>query len=397
MSRMIPTNNFNDPAEPDRILHVGAPNIGDRETFDRLVDEIFERRWFTNSGAVVKEFESKLCDYLGVKHCITVCNATIGLQLVCRALHLTGEVILPAWTFVATAHAVQWEGLQPVFADVDLRTHTINPKQAETLITDKTSAILGVHLWGNPCDTARLQQIADDHDLRIFYDAAHAFGCGHRNRMVGNFGDCEVFSFHATKFFNTFEGGAIATNDDDLAQKLSLMKNFGFESMDRVVHLGTNAKMNEVSAAMGLSMFARLEQTLSDNRRNYDRYRKQLGNLSGLRVFAYDPTAETNWQYVVLEIDQSAFGASRDTVMQYLHDNGVRARRYFYPGCHNMEPYRSGQTGPLHDLQNTESLSGKVLCLPTGSAITVADVDRVCRLIKQSVGSKPKGILRVAG
>jgi dTDP-4-amino-4,6-dideoxygalactose transaminase len=368
-------------SQPGNKLHVGRPNLGDRAVFDKLVDEIFERRWFTNNGLVVQEFESKLCDYLGVKHCIPVCNATVGLQLVCHALELTGEVILPAFTFVATAHAVHWEGLKPVFADVDLETHTICPDSVESLITEQTSAIAGVHVWGHPCQTERLDQIADNHGLAVMYDAAHAFGCAQLGKMIGNFGRCEVFSFHATKFFNTFEGGAIATNDDELAEKIRLMTNFGFAGMDNVVTLGTNAKMMEISAAMGLSVFCRLDEILLANQTNYLRYQERLGNTAGLRLYSYDHLERTNWQYIVLEIDESQYGSSRDQVFQRLLDNDVIARRYFFPGCHKMEPYRSLYPDTSDRLENTEMLCQSVLCLPTGSAVSTRGVDRICDLI----------------
>ena len=363
-------------------LHVGRPNTGDRQIFDRLVDQIFDRRWFTNNGQVVQQFERQLCEYLGVRHCIPVCNGTIGLQLACHALKLSGEIIVPAFTFVATPHAVKWEGMEPVFADVDARTHSLCPESARSMITSRTSAILAVHLWGNPCATARLQKLADAHGLRLIYDAAHAFGCSHGGTMIGNFGDCEVFSFHATKFFNTFEGGAIATNDDALAHRIRLMKNFGFESMDQVSHLGTNAKMAEICAAMGISMFARLDQLTSKNKYNYDLYCAHLTNIDGLRVFPLSSQNAANWQYVVIELDTAAFGSSRDDVLQRLHANGIRARRYFYPGCHKMQPYLQDWVHRSDHLINTERLCQRVLCLPTGTSIDETDIAQVCQIIR---------------
>ena len=377
-----PTYRIDQSAESERVLHVGAPNLGDRKYFDKLVNEIFSRRWFTNSGCVVQELESRLRSYLGVKHCIVVCNATVGLQLACHALELTGEVIMPSFTFVATPHAAQWEGLTPVFADVDPKTHTICPKSVESLITPKTSAIIGVHLWGNPCDTAALESLARDRGLAVIYDAAHAFACSGDDQMVGNFGDCEVFSFHATKFFNTFEGGAIATNDDALAERLSLMRNFGFAGMDHVIHLGTNAKMPEICAAMGLSIFERLDEILSKNEFNHQLYQAHLDGVRGVSVLSYEHLTQTNWQYVVVEIDESRFGKSRDDVLKRLHTERIRARRYFYPGCHRMEPYRSQQRNQNLSLENTERLCNRVLCLPTGSAVDESDIDRVCRVLR---------------
>lgn len=367
----------------DEVLHVGAPNVGDRAYFNRMVDQIFERRWFTNDGCVVKELESKLRSFLGVKHCIAVCNATVGLQLAFHALNLSGEVILPSFTFVATPHAAHWERLTPVFADVNPVDHTICPRSVESLITDKTSAIVGVHLWGNPCDTEAIEALAQDRGLAVVYDAAHAFACAGRGQMIGNFGDCEVFSFHATKFFNTFEGGAIATNNDELAERLSLMKNFGFAGMDKVVHLGTNAKMPEICAAMGLSVFSCLDQLRDKNQYNHNLYRAHLEGVSGLRLLTYDHLQQTNWQYVVIEIDEKQFGESRDDVIHRLHAANIRARRYFYPGCHRMEPYGSMARNRDLVLPHTEMLCRRVICLPTGTAIDELDIDRVCKVIRR--------------
>lgn len=367
-----------EPSGTERTLHVGCPNLGDRETFDQLIDGMFQRRWFTNSGMLEKELEAKLAHHLQVKHCIAVCNGTIGLQLACHALDLTGEVIVPSFTFVATPHAVRWEGLSPVFADIDPVTHTICPESVKSLINENTSAIIGVHLWGHPCQTRALQALADKHDLNLIYDAAHAFSCSDGDTMIGNFGDCEVFSFHATKFFNTFEGGAIATNNDELAHRIRLMKNFGFESMDRVIHLGTNAKMAEVCAAMGLSMFEKIDSIKKHNRRNYQTYQSLLCDHPGIRLFPLEHLSEANWQYVVIEIDEHLFGSTRDDVFERLNQNQVRARRYFYPGCHRMVPYDQEHHA---NLDTTESLCQRVLCLPTGTAITPSDIMRVCDLI----------------
>ncbi len=355
--------------------------MGDRQIFDHLVDKMFERKWFSNNGELVQRLEATLAEYLGVRHCILVCNATVGLQIACHALDLSGEVILPAFTFVATAHALQWERIKPVFADVDPITHTICPSSIESKITDQTSAIVGVHLWGTPCDTEAIDQIASRYNLATMYDAAHAFGSKHNGKMVGNFGCCEVFSFHATKFFNTFEGGAITTNDDELASKIRLMKNFGFSGMDNVVHLGTNGKMPEVCAAMGLASFAALDDILAVNRTNFERYQQQLRGAKGLRLIDYTNQEATNWQYIVLEIDADEFGCTRDELLQKLHDENIRARRYFYPGCHRMEPYNTLYPIQRERLPETDRLANRVLCLPTGTSISRDDIDRVCSVI----------------
>jgi dTDP-4-amino-4,6-dideoxygalactose transaminase len=364
-------------------LLVGRPNIGNRETFDRLVDDIFARRWFSNNGQMVQELEKRLCEYLGVKHCIPVCNATIGLQIVCHALGLKGEVLVPAFTFVATPHSVHWEGLEPVFVDIDPHTHLMDTDKAEALITPRTSAILGVHAWGRACYPEKLQEIADRHGLQLYFDAAHAFGCSHGGKKIGNFGRCEVFSFHATKFFNTFEGGAIATNDDELAAKMRLMINFGFTGLDSVVHLGTNGKMSEIHAAMGIACFETIDEIVRTNKAHYDRYRTRLSRLHGVRFLDYDDMEESNFQYIAIEIDASIARASRDEVMNSLHAQEIMVRRYFYPGCHKMEPYASLYRRLSDQLQATDETCEKVLILPNGTGVSPDDVDRVCHAIEE--------------
>ena len=233
--------------------YVGRPNVGNRQRLLERLESMLDRRWFSNNGPLVQEFEEALATYVGVKHCVSMCNATIAMEIAARALDLRGEVIVPAYTFVATAHAFRWQEIVPVFADMDPETHNLAPDSIERLITPKTTAIVGTHVWGRPCAIEAIEAIACRHGLPVMYDAAHAFGCSHRGRMLGGFGRCEVFSFHATKFLNSFEGGAVATNDDALAERMRLMRNFGFQGFDNVIHLGTNGKMTEVCAAMGLT------------------------------------------------------------------------------------------------------------------------------------------------
>jgi len=365
----------------DSKLYVGRPNLGDKKQILAAIEAVLERRWLTNNGPLVQELEARLCDYLGVRHCIPVCNATVGLQVACQAQRLKGEVILPAYTFVATPHSVQWEGLTPVFADIDMATHVMDPDHVESLITERTSAILGVHTWGRPCYPERLQAIADAHGIGLYFDAAHGFGCRHGGRMIGNFGRCEVFSFHATKFFNTCEGGAIATNDDELAERIRLMINFGFSGLDNVVHLGTNGKMSEIHAAMGLACFEVLDEIVATNYRHYEYYRQSLSGLPGIRFYNYDDVEETNYQYIVIEIDEQIVGTSRDALMERMHADGVMARRYFYPGCHRMKPYVTRYPGQTGQVPKTDALCSRVLVLPTGTGVNEEDVERVCGLI----------------
>lgn len=365
-------------------LFVGRPNIGNREKLLSRINDMLDSRWLSNDGVFVQEFEQRLADYLGVKHCIAVCNGTIALELVIKALELKGEVIVPSFTFIATAHALQWQEITPVFGDINPKTHTLDPNKIESLITPRTSGIIGVHVWGQPCDVETLTDITDRHGLKLAFDASHALGCSHRGQMIGNFGGAEVFSFHATKFINSFEGGAIATNDDDLNQKLRLMKNFGFSGFDNVMYLGINGKMSEVSAAMGLTSLESIDEFVAVNRRNYEAYREGLAGLPGIRLFPYNSAEKQNYQYVVAEVDGTEAGISRDLLMKILHAENVIVRRYFYPGCHRMEPYRSyfPHAGLL--LPETEKLASKVLLLPTGTSISEEDIAQICNIIDLS-------------
>ncbi|RPJ61902.1 MAG: dTDP-4-dehydro-6-deoxyglucose aminotransferase [Acidobacteria bacterium] len=369
-----------------RPLHVGSPNLGDRRRLMTRIEDLLNRRWFTNNGPFVREFEQRVAYLVNVRNCVAMCNATKGLELVARALGLHGEVIIPSFTFVATAHALQWQQITPIFCDVDATSHNIDPDCVERMITPKTTGIIGVHVWGRPCNTERLAEIATRRGLTLLFDAAHAFSCTRGGRMIGGFGAAEVFSFHATKFFNTFEGGAVVTNDDALARKLRLMNNFGFSGYDNVIYLGTNGKMNEVCAAMGLTNLECLEDFVETNRRNYRAYRQNLAGVSGVTVIEYDETERCNYQYIVLEIDEKQAGVSRDTLMHLLHAENVLARRYFYPGCHGMEPYHSDFPHWELLLPNTRRLCSRVLSLPNGQAIGESQIQEICSLIKFVLG-----------
>ena len=366
-------------AEP---LYVGRPNIGDRARFLERVNAILDARWLTNDGPYVRELETRIAQLCGVKHCIAMCNATVALEIAIRALDLRGEVIVPSMTFVATAHALQWQNITPVFCDIDPDTLTLDPQRVEALITPRTTGILGVHLWGRACNTNALRALAEKYNLRLLYDAAHAFYTTHDGVMIGNFGQAEIFSFHATKFFNTFEGGAAVTNDDALADKMRLMRNFGFAGYDTVVELGTNAKMSEVSAAMGLTGLESLDAFVAIHRAHYEQYARELRELRGVRVLDYDAGERANYQYVVLDIDAAHSGIARDVLLEMLWAENLRARRYFFPGCHRMEPYRTLYPRAGEHLPVTEKMLERVLVLPTGSAVSADDVHTICQLLR---------------
>ena len=367
------------------VRHVGRPNIGNRKKFHERMDDILDRKWLTNQGRYVQEFEKRIQTFLDVKHCIMTCNGTIAMQIVSRALGLEGEVIMPSFTFIATPHALEWQGINPVFCDIHDKTWNLDPEKIESLITPKTTGVVGVHLWGRACDLERLEAVAKKHRLKLVYDAAHAFGCSSQGRMIGNFGEAEVFSFHATKFLNSFEGGAVVTNNDALAEKVRHMINFGFAGHDKGIYIGTNGKMNEVSAAMGVTNLENFQEVLTVNQRNYRLYRESLEGLAGLRMIDYNSTEKNNYQYVVLAVDQKKTQINADQIASVLHGENVLAKRYFSPACHQQEPYLSRLNPDKTKLSVTESLGQQTLLLPTGTAISPEDIEKIAALLKMII------------
>lgn len=366
-------------------LHVGRPNVGDRESLMRRINAMLDRRWLTNNGPLVQEFEQRIAEIVGAKHVVAMCNATVGLEIAARALELSGEVIVPSYTFVATAHAIQWQGITPVFVDIDPVSHNLDPKRIEESITPRTTGIIGVHVWGRTCETRAIESIAANHDLKIMYDASHAFGCSHNGRMVGTNGSAEVFSFHATKFINCFEGGAVATQDDDLANKMRLMRNFGFSGYDNVIYSGVNGKMSEVCAAMGLTCLDAMSEIVRTNCVNYEAYRKEIDTIPGVGLVEYDITEQNNFQYVVLTVDPKKCALSRDQLLQVLHSHNILARRYFFPGVHRMEPYRSYYPHSHLLLPVTEEVVRQVIVMPTGTEVSSDDIRRIGDILRKAL------------
>ncbi|MCX4193381.1 DegT/DnrJ/EryC1/StrS family aminotransferase [Methylophaga sp. OBS1] len=371
----------------DEKLHVGRPNIGDKAEFLRYVDQIFESKWLSNNGPLVQQLEQRIAEHHHVKHCVAMANGTIALEIAIRALELKGEVIIPSYTFIATAHALHWQEITPVFADIDPATHCLEPESVRKMITPNTSGIIGVHLWGHAAPVKELQNIADEHNLKLMFDAAHAFGNSHKGQMIGNFGEAEVLSFHATKLFNTFEGGAVLTNNDELAEKMRLMRNFGFGGVDSVIYPGTNGKLTEICAAMGLVNLDNLDSVVEHNKSNYFAYNRGLERLPGISIFAFDEAEKNNYQYVVMEVDE-ACPVSRDDIVEALHAENILARKYFWPGCHNMFPYRKLYPHARLLLPVTEQISDKVVVLPTGTAVSAEIVNVITQVVETVVGGK---------
>lgn len=367
-------------------LHVGRPNLPDRKTFLAYVDKIFESRRLTNKGPLVREFQDRLQEFLQVKHCIPVCNGTIALELAERALGFKSRVIMPSYTFIATAHSLKWQEITPVFADIENDDVTISPQAVKSLLLreKEISGIMGVHVYGHPCDHIALRDLADEHGIKLLYDAAHSFGCEVDGESIASLGDASVFSFHATKFFNSFEGGAIATDDDELAEKVTLMSNFGFGGVkDKVDYLGINGKMTEISAAMGLAMLDCVEQIRAKNKSNFEVYKDALASIPGVTLMEPSPRlTKSNWQYVIIRLNSDLFGIERDLLVNALVNENVIVRRYFFPGCHMMYPYNESPVNQRGSLPLTEKLAEEVVAFPTGQDVSEEDILKIGTLLE---------------
>lgn len=365
-------------------MHVGRPNVGDRGRLYERIGDILDRRWLSNDGRYVQEFEKRVAEVAGTRHAVACCNATIALEIAIRAIGLRGEVIIPSYTFVATAHALQWQEITPVFADIRSSDHLLDPEQIERHITPRTTGILPVHLWGHSCDVDAIEALARRRGLEVLYDASHAFGCDGVRGPIGGEGRASIFSFHATKFINAGEGGAVVTNDDDLAAKMRLMKNFGFRGYDDVIHVGTNGKMSEMNAALGLTNLEVMDGVVERNRRNHQTYENELARIPGVRILPGPSTGRFNYQYVIAEICEHC-AISRDSLVKVLWAENFLARKYFWPGCHRMEPYRSLYPNSYLTLPTTEKVAARVIVLPTGQAVDDGIICKAAGIIRAAV------------
>jgi dTDP-4-amino-4,6-dideoxy-D-glucose transaminase len=362
-------------------IYVGRPNQVNSKKLLRRITSALDRNWLTNDGPMVRRLEITLAQFLGVNYCVAVSSATMGLQLVAKALGLKGDVLLPSFTFIGTANALAWVGLRPVLCDVDPATHNISVAEVRRRLTGSTSAILGVHLWGRPCDVQELEEVAQMAGVPVFFDAAHAIGCSYRGQPIARWGKAAVFSLHATKCVNSLEGGVIATNDPALANKLRPLRNFGFVDEDLVNTLGINAKMNEFSAAMGLTSLESFPTVQSHNRKIHEAYQQTFAGLDKARVLGCNDDEAWNYHYAILELrDHDA--QWRDTLKQALTAENVFARRYFSPGIHRSIPYSQSPSHSAEALPVTERLADSLLALPTGTQLTMADAARIADLIR---------------
>lgn len=362
----------------ERPLHVAQVNLPPWEKVEAAFKGIFDRHYFANHGPLVRALDEAFADAVGVEHAVCVTNGTVALMILARALELSGEVIMPAFTFPAGAQALVWAGLRPVFCDVERGTHMISAGTVEPLITTRTAGVFGTHLWGRACDSDALTDLCERRGLTLFFDACHAIGCTDKQQPIGGFGSGEAFSFHATKVLNAGEGGCITTNDARLADRLRTMRNFHGNETFASVPVRLNGKMSEAQAALALLSLEDLPENIAANKARYRAYVQGLSMLPGIAIVEYDEAERNNYQYVVLDVDAAAAGLSRDRLFEALQAENVLCRRHFYPGIHKMAPF-SAQNPVLH---NTDVLCGCLLQLPSGQAMSVEDVARVCKCIR---------------
>lgn len=371
-----------------RPITVTQPHLPPLEEFLPLLQQVWDSRQLTNGGPFHQRFEAALAQHLGVPHVSLFTNATIALVTALQSLRIGGEVITTPYSFVATAHALLWNGITPVFVDIDPVTLNLDPTQVEAAITPRTTAILPVHCYGTPCDTEALERIATDYDLKVIYDAAHAFGVRRGGRSVLAHGDLSVLSFHATKVFNTFEGGAIVSPDARRKQHIDHLKNFGFVNETTVVATGINGKMSEFNAALGLLQLQHVDAAIARRTAIAERYRAHLAQVPGIRLL--DPPADANQNHGYFPVlVGDAFPLSRDALYQHLRQHGVLTRRYFHPLISDFPMYRGLPSADPARLPVARDASRRVLCLPIYPALADADVDRIATLVADARHALP--------
>jgi len=369
----------------DKPIYVTQPYLPPLEEFIPYLEQIWDSKILTNKGPFHQQFERALCDYLGVEHLALFTNGTLALVTALQALRITGEVITTPYSFVATTHALVWNNIKPVFVDIDPATCTLDPDKIESAITPQTTAILAVHCYGNPCAVERIQQIADIYGLRVIYDAAHAFGVKYRDESLLRHGDLSVLSFHATKVFNTFEGGAIVCPDAKTKQRIDYLKNFGFANEITVMATGINGKMSEFNAALGLLQLKHFQQIVEARQKIDDLYRYRLGSMPGIAILDPLPEVSRNYAYFPVFV-QPGFPLARDELYQRLRDRGIFARRYFFPLISEFPMYRNLSSAQRVNLPVADNMAREVLCLPIYPNLDPAMVDQVTTEISNAHG-----------
>lgn len=368
----------------DKQILVTRSSMPTMEEYIEEIKPMWDSRWLTNMGVKHKELQSKLIDYLGVENIDLLTNGHMALELSMQALDLHGEVITSPFTFASTTHAIVRNGLTPVFCDIDPQTFTIDAGKIEALITDRTCAIVPVHVYGNICDVEKIERIANKYSLKVIYDAAHTFGETYKGRGIGSFGDISCFSFHATKVFNTIEGGAVCFKDKEFGETLYNLKNFGIRGQERVEAVGANAKMNEFCAAMGICNLRHVEKEIAKRKAVVERYREHLDGVDGIQLSPIQEDVKSNYAYFPAVFDEKMFGASRNEVFDALDREGIGARKYFYPITNSFECFHG-----MYDVNETPvalHISKRVLTLPLYTDLSMEDVDRICEIVLKCKG-----------
>ncbi|MBI3898543.1 MAG: DegT/DnrJ/EryC1/StrS family aminotransferase [Gammaproteobacteria bacterium] len=385
---------FGSPPEFDKVLPVGQLYFPSWERYVASFRGIFERQYYTNQGPLTNELEQKLEQFLGVRHVVCVTNATIGLMMAAESMGLSGKVILPAYTFIASAQSLTWAGLEPVFCDIDPLTHQMALDQIDALITDDVSAIMGVNLWGGSCNPSALSELAHARGVQLYFDSAHAFGCKVGGVSIGNFGKMEVFSFHATKILSAAEGGCICTNDDALAVRLrNIRSGYGIEQAVEVDRT-SNGRMSEAQAAVALMSLEDFPANRENNERLYRIYEQRLAGIPGLHLVRPTGVSVSNYQYVVCMVDEAEFGLPRDALLAVLNAENINARRYFYPGVHRCVPYVHGQAYYPDRLPNTDRACASCIQFPIGALVSDGAAGRICDVLSRIHHAAPN--IRVA-
>lgn len=351
-------------------------------TFEEYMEEIkpmWDSHWLTNMGPKHKELQAKLVEYLGVENIDLLTNGHMALELSMQALNLHGEVITSPFTFASTTHAIVRNGLTPVFCDVDPQTFTIDVSKIEDLITDNTCAIVPVHVYGCICDVDEIERIAKKYSLKVIYDAAHTFGETYKGRGIGSFGDVSCFSFHATKVFNSIEGGAVCFKDKEFGESIYNLKNFGIRGPERVEAVGANAKMNEFCAAMGICNLRHVEEEIAKRQKVVERYREHLEGVDGIQLAPIQDGVKSNYAYFPVVFDEKVFGSSRNEVFDALAEQGIGARKYFYPITNSFECFHGKYD--VNDTPVALHISKRVLTLPLYADLALEDVDRICEIV----------------
>lgn len=368
----------------DKPILVTSPHLPPLEEFHAYLEEIWESKWLTNNGKYHRALEQALCDYLNVPYISLFSNGTLALLTALQALRITGEVITTPFSFVATTHALWWNNIKPVFVDIEPETFNLDPAKIEAAITPQTTAILPVHVFGNPCAVEQIQEIADTYGLKVIYDACHTFGVTINGVPVLNYGDLSIMSFHATKVYNTFEGGAIVCQDEATKKRIDYLKNFGFAGETTVVAPGINAKMNEVQAAMGLLQLNYIDQAIAKRQAIAQAYRQQLCGVPGITFLEDMPGVKHCYAYFPILVDQEQYGLSRDTLYEELKRHNIFGRRYFYPLISQFPTYRALESAQPGKMPVAERVTEQVICLPIYPDLGIEVVCKICSIVSIS-------------